>query len=309
MLDMKKVSLSIAAFALSGCGFNEGLEIADMKGTVLLPEEALTRTFYHPDNTEETLTDPRLIGPVYLGLYPSVTQGVQLYPHPEVGPVINEGVPGDTYPYGGTSIGDIRFPCMEALKCRVVSGRYVDFDAMASWFADVLDDPIVDSNGDEVTDGDYIAETCMELLHYTTPDEIRLTATDKNEDEVINLQDLDFVDQGDGFWAAEFTLWQQEYFQNEETGQGFTLWGWMDAPSEVAGLEPAFKFNTCDPTEGYQEDSYNNDFYGGRPYEDLLNFPSAYIQAGDWISSEPYVYSSQDDENVTITLDFLSEVN
>ncbi len=294
----------VGALALSGCGFKEGLEISDMKGTVVLPEEALTRTFFHSDGSSETLTDPRLIGPVYLGLYPSVEEGVQEYPYPEVGPVFEEGTPGDTFPYGGTSIGDIRFPCMESLQCRVVSGRYVDFDAMQSWFSDVLEDPISDAQGEEVTNGDYIAETCFEILHYTSEEEIRLTATDRNEDDVINLKDLDFVDQGDGTWAAEFTLWQQEYFQDEETGKGFTLWGWMDAPSESA-----YKFNTCDPTKGYKDDTYNSDFFAGRPYEDLLNFPSKYITSGDWVSGTPYVYQSADDENVTITLDFPAQVN
>ena len=284
----------------SGCTYDEGIIIRDLKGKVVLPASAATRTVTHADGTEETITDPRLIGPVYLGLYSAVVEGEQAYPSPALGPVFEEGISGDAYPYGGTSLGDINFPCMESLQCRVVSGRFVDFDGMVEWFNDVVDVPITDASGQVVTNGDYIAETCYTLLHYTEESEIRLTATDdKNEDGKLDEGDLDFVEQADGTFAADFTIWQQEYFQSAETGQGFTLWGWMDAPSDVS-----YKFSTCYPNGGQEVKYYNTDFYGGRAYADLLNQPADYISDGDWVSSAPYVYQSADDEGVSLTLDF-----
>ena len=300
------LGLSLAgALLASGCTYDEGLTIKDLHGKVVLPAEAATRTFFHPDGSSETLTDPRLIGPVYLGLYSEVVDGVQAYPSPAIGPVFQPGVPGDTYPYGGTSLGDIRFPCMESLQCRVVSGRYVDFDGMVDWFTNVLDDPIVDAYGAEVTNGDYIAQTCFDLMDYTTESEIRLTATkDKNEDGKLDKLDLDFVEQADGTFAADFTIYQQEYFQNDESGQGFSLWGWMDAPSDKS-----YRFTTCDPKGGFQQQEYTSNFQGGRPYQDLLNRPSQYISSGDWVSGTPYVYTSVDDADVTITLDYQVGLN
>lgn len=296
---MRASLLMIVALA-SGCGYDESLSIHDMNFSITLPEEAATRTFIHSDGSEELVSDPALIGPVYVGFYPSVQEGIQPYLYPEIGPIYEAGIDGDAYPYGGSSIGDIRFPCMEYLQCKVVSGRYVDFDDMVSWFNDTLEAPIVDASGDVVTSGDYIAQTCFDLLNYSDESEIRLTATDdKNEDGALDKLDLDFVQQADGTYKGDFTVYQQEYFQNAETGDGFTLWGWMDAPDVLTQ-----RFTTCDPTQGYQETEYNNDFFSGRPYLDLLNFPSNYIGAGDWVASEPHKYAAFDDADVNITLGF-----
>lgn len=293
----KQVGVLLVA-TLSACVENpEGFTTRNLHGEIILPAEAATRTF---PNIAEPVVDPRLIGPVYLGLYPSVKQGILPYTHPEIGPVYQAGIPGDAYPYGGTSVGDIRFPCIEFLKCKVVSGRYVDFDQMVTWFNETLEMPIVDSRGSAVTSGDYVAQACYDQLRYVAEEEIRLTATqDRNEDGFLDEGDLDFVEQNDGTWRAEFTIYQQEYFENVETGTGFTLWGWMDAPSERNN-----QFTTCSPTGGYQETEYNLDFDAGRPARDLLNFPSIYIGGGDYVAQEGFVYSSPEDE-ASITLNQL----
>jgi hypothetical protein len=288
----------ILGFALlGGCTYDEGIIVKDMTGTVVVPREAATRTFTYTDGTSQTVTDARLIGPVYLGYFPAVSAEAQTYPAPVQGPVFKDGIPGDTYPYGGTSIGDIRFPCIEALKCKVVSGRYVNFDEMVSWFSDTLRSPLADAYGTQVQSGDYIAEQCFDLLRYVDESEIRLTATeDINDDGVLDKNDLDFVEQDDGSFAAPFDIRQQEYFQSDE-GEGFTLWGWMDAPSDTS-----YQFSSCDPNAGFLESEYNRHFYGGRPYRGLLNLPTQYISAGDWVASDAYVYESPDD-TPTIHLD------
>ena len=97
----------------SGCQFDEGLIIENMRAKVFVPEEAATREFLREDGSVEVITDVALIGPVFLGLYASVAppESIEAYPHPEVGPQYIENTPGDTYPYGGTTIGDIRYAC------------------------------------------------------------------------------------------------------------------------------------------------------------------------------------------------------
>jgi hypothetical protein len=293
---MHKYTLAIVVVAsLTGCQWDEGLIIENMAGTVVLPPEALTRSFVAEDGTESTITDPRLIGPVYLGLYSGVTDGIEPYPYPYVGPQFVEGVQGDTYPYGGTTIGDIRFACVEFLSCKLVSGRFQDFDAIIDWFADTLQDPVVDQFGNEIVSGDYLRQTCFDLLEVTSDAEIRITAyEDRDGDGAL---DLDFTERNDGMWEAKFTLWQQDYFDNSakvaEDGEGdvhgFTLWGFMDAPAQLSN-----EFSTCDNEDaGYLENTYNNFFYGGRPHLDVLNQPSFYITEGDWVSGEPFVYHSQ----------------
>jgi hypothetical protein len=176
----------------------------------------------------------------------------------------------------------------------------VDFDAMVTWFTDVHEEPILDASGNVVTNGDQIAQTCFDLLDYTSEDEIQLTATrDRNDDGAFDALDLDFVyNEAEDAFEGEFTIYQQEYFENDETGQGFSLWGWMDAPDASTDL-----FSTCDPSEGRDETEYVAKFRGGRPYRDLLNRPVQYITGGDWVPQEAYVFESEDDTDVELNLD------
>ncbi len=284
-MNKKTLTPLLTLFVLSACTWDEGLVIEDLTGTVVIPREAATRTFVGADGSETSITDVRLIGPVILGLFPGVEPGLLEYPHPTMGPVFQPDVPGDTYPYGGTTVGDIRYACMEFLTCKVVSGRYVDFDDMVDWFTNVLHKPILDSAGNEVTNGDYIRQTCYELLNYTSDEEIRLTASDSNEDGTIDLQDLDFIERDDGNFEAKFTIWQQQFYE------GFSLWGWMDAPSDLS-----FQFSTCDSTAGYSENEYNMDYDAGRQYRNLLNFPSVYISSGDWVATDGIPYQEAGDK-------------
>ncbi len=277
-----------------GCVWDEDLLIENLTGTLRLPEAAVTRTVVREDGTSETITDPRLIGPVYIGLYPEVfgANVVEPYPHPEVGPQFAANLPGDTYPYGGTTVGDIRYACFEFLSCKTISGRFVDYNDILSWFS-FLELPVVDEAGAEIESGEYFRQVCFDILNSTADDEIRITATeDRNDDGVIDVSDLDFVrDESDGSYVAEFTIWQQEMFwdQNQERDdgcepgvdcRGFKAWAFMDAPSSGS-----FAFSTCDGSQGFQNQEYNADFFGGRPHSDVLNQPASYISPGDWVST------------------------
>ena len=274
---------------LSACGFNEGLIIEDMEGRVIIPRAAATRVM---PNGEE-ITDVKLIGPVYLGLYAEVRNDILQFPHPEVGPSFSEDQVGNTYPYGGTSVGDIRYPCLEDLVCKVTAGRFLDYDEILDWFGTYFEDEVVDEQNRPVTTGEFIQQTCFERLRVTSDDEVRLIqSVDTNEDGTIDALDLEFVENADGDFEGDFKIWQQEFTD------GFKLWGWMDAPARNDG-----RINTCNSSEGFYDGEYTSNYRGGRPYRELLNFPQDFLQEGDWVASDPHVYSAWDDD-VVITMDF-----
>ncbi|MEQ1500865.1 MAG: hypothetical protein ABMB14_01475 [Myxococcota bacterium] len=277
------VGLACAAAAAPGCSYDEGLLIQNLTGRVLVPKEAATRSIAFSDGSTQTITDVRLLGPVYLGVFPSVAPEnvIERYPHPTVGPQYREDVAGDAYPYGGTTVGDFRFACFEYLTCKVTTGRYSSYQDLVDWFK-LIEQPITDASGTEVTSGEFIRQTCFDLLDVTSDEEVRLVG------------DLDFEDDGGDYFVADFTLWQQEFFWDQAQENctpgtdctGFTLWGWMDAPSTSS-----YQFSTCDPSVGFQNEEYNADFFGGAPYSNVLNFPATYISAGDYVAGEPYVWN------------------
>lgn len=283
----------LAAPSLGGCVYDEGLLIENLKGTIRLPEAAATRTLVREDGTSETVTDARLIGPVYIGLFTEVygPNVVERYPHPEVGPQFQTNTPGDTYPYGGTTVGDLRFACFEFLTCKLTSGRFVDFDDVIDWF-EFIEQPLVDEAGTPIESGEYFRQVCYDILNVTSDEEVMITQTvDKNEDGEISVLDLDFVQDDDGSFVADFTIWQQELFWDKnqeeegdcipgETCRGFEVWAFMDSPSTGS-----FQFSTCDGTQGFQNGEYNANFFGGRTYPDILNQPAQYISAGDWVAT------------------------
>jgi hypothetical protein len=293
------VGLPAVSLGSAGCAYNEGLIIQNMRGTVHIPGDAASRTIVSEDGTETVIEhDLRLLGPVYLGLYPSVQPAnmAERYPYPEVGPQFKEDVPGDTYPYGGTTVGDLRFACFEFLTCKVTSGRFADYQDLVDWFA-LIGTPLLDAADVEVTDGEFVRQTCYDLLNATTDDEVRITAyEDRNGDGEIGPADLDFVyDESNDEFVGEFTLWQQEMFWDQAQENctpgvdctGFSLWGFMDAPSAES-----YTYSTCEAAQGLQMQVYNQDFNGGRSWNNVLNFPSNYITTGDDVSSEPFVWSN-----------------
>jgi len=298
----------VALVGSTGCRYDEGLVVENLTGTVKIPVAAGTQTVVRADGSTEELTDSKLIGPVFLGLYSGVDPiNVQeAYPYPTRGPQFRGDEPGDTYPYGGTTVGDFRFPCFEDLVCKTVSNRFLDFDDLVDWFNNALGDSITDAAGQPVETGDYMRQTCYDLLDAANDEEVRLTATDRNDDGAVNELDLDFVlDDSGEFFVADFEILQQEHFydqsaENCEPGidcPGYTLWGFMDTPnyaaaddSGVAGEGVASYFSTCDPSAQNSLDirEYNVEFQGGAFFRDILNQPSKRIDGGDWVASEGY---------------------
>jgi hypothetical protein len=302
----------VAAFlAMQGCSYEEDLVITNLRGVVHIPAESTRRDVLDIDGNLQTVgPDIRGLGPVYLGLYASITPAGQLerYPYPEIGPQFQQGVPGDAYPYGGTTLGDLRFACLQSLACKVTSGRFLDFDLLLDWY-ETIGVVVTDVNDDPVANGEFIRQTCFDIFNVNTDREAQVVAYDKNEDGKVDELDLDFVYdvQADEF-VGQFLIRQQELFYDQNATKDCvpgrdcraqSVWGWMDTPA----LE-TYAYKTCDPDEGYQFPQYNQQFIGGRAFQDVLNQPTKYIEAGDYAAGEGFEWKNVYDEP-DIYLDFL----
>lgn len=266
-MDLNRVCMPLAllpVLLLGGCVFQEHLPQVDIHGTVRVPVAAATRMITDPRTGDLVeVTDARFIGPVYLGAFPSIREDLFDYPHPEIGPVISSDRPGNTYPYGGGTVGRFDFACFESTVCKVVTGRFTDYQDLLSFFQDYVDQPITDQYGAAIESADYYQAYCYELFDYTADFEL---------DFISGEDGLDFTLSADGqYFEAQFDMWQVEYHE------GMQIWGWMDAPNEK------FDFATCNDNNGQQNTEYTSDFRYGTNYNDLLNFPSVYIHEGDWV--------------------------
>jgi hypothetical protein len=279
---MRTLGLSIAALLATGCTFDEHLPQVDVTGTLILPKEAATYTVLNAQTGEETVVeDIRAIGPVYMGVFPNIEYSLYDYPHPEMGPVIVDGTPGNTYPYGGGTVGRFDFACFSDLACRISTGRFSSFEDILDWYNDVLSDPVKDEFGAVVDSPDFFRSYCYELFQYTADYELTFLSEFVNANgEETNT--LDFAVNANGDYEAEFDLWQVTYKPDMK------IWGWMDTPSEK------FSFSTCDPDQGQYNSKYTNDFYYGTNFNDLLNFPSKYIFENDWVIQDPYAFTATD---------------
>ncbi len=283
-------------FLTAGCAFNEHLPEVDLHGSVQIPKAAATVTL--PNG--ETVTDPRLIGPIFLGAFPAVHDDLFSYPHPEMGPVIDEGIPGDTYPYGGGTVGRYDFACFAELACEVVTGRYKDYADIIDFHSNVLGQPILDDGGNVVETPGYYQQSCYELFELTADYELSWISGEDG---------LDFVDEGD-YYEAEFNMWQVEY------REGMQLWGWVDKPT--INPQEGLQFSTCNKEAGQSNSEYTSDYNYGTAHTDVVNFPGTYITEDDYVVSmdSVYTYTEPDsdaaraaDDHPVLMIDYLYEGN
>jgi hypothetical protein len=312
---MRNLLCISALVAMAGCAYDEGLVINNLRGTVRLPAEAAQGQLFDANGDPQEVEDVGFIGPVFLGLYSEVAPPLSLedYPHPARGPQFEPGVPADSYPYGGTTVGDFRFSCFTDMICEVVSGRFVDFDDLLDFYA-AAGDPVFDEFGAEVMDGEYYRQTCFELLDVQSDREVRLTAEDRNDDQVVDEMDLDFVRDGDSY-VAEFTIWQQEHFWDQSVEDcepgvdcpAFWLWGFMDT-GDIEGAGGAGDFTTCNTGEGSPSgvNQYDANFQGGAPFRDILTRPAERITRGDYVSTTSFQWNNVFDQP-ELVIDFKVE--
>ncbi len=291
--------VSMLLLAATGCIYEEDLPQVDVHGQVVVPRAAATRDVVDERTGEvNTITDTRWIGPVFLGAFPAVNTLDYGYPHPETGPVIGSN-PGNTYPYGGGSVGRFDFACFESMVCRMATGRFKDFEDIIDWYNDTIDKPVVDEFGATVDSPDYFRSYCYELLNYTDDYELSFIACPDGLNADGTCSGLDFEENSDGDFVAEFDLWQVTYQQDMK------IWGWMDSPGSD------YNFTTCNPEDGRQNNEYANDYDYGTNFRDLINYPNKYIGTGDWLVEDPYATAAEDaaafrdsGEQVSVTLGY-----
>lgn len=230
----------------------------------------------------------RLIGPVYLGAFAGIDTESFPYPHPTMGPVITPNYPGNTFPYGGTTVGRFEYGCFETTSCRVVTGRFGDYDGVLDYFSDMLGDPVLDRDGAEVQSASVMQQTCFDYHRVTSDAEVGLVGA------------LDFaLNEETDEYEASFIMPHTVFVD------GMRIWGWMDAPRiTLAAGDVNGQFSSCDPTTGRQVNTYDQDFTQGRTHYNLLNFPSLYIYEGDWVSEGSAPVTGPDEE-IVVRLDQL----
>ncbi len=253
--------LAVATILLSSaCTYDENLPNADLFGTVVIPKELTSVRIVDIDNEEWVVEDDiRAIGPVYIGVYAGIDETLYSYPHPEWGPLLGDNEQGDAYPYGGTSSGRFAWGCYQATVCKTVSGRYESYQQVLDFFRDELRAPLLDDHGDEVTTAEQYQERCFEIEYVTSDDELDIVGP------------IDFRDEGDN-WVADVSILRSQF------KEGMHIWGFADMPSQ------AFGFSTCDPSTGSYHSNYDEQYYTGTNYRDVLNFPGKYISDGDLVS-------------------------
>ncbi len=275
MARSTSLSILVALGLVAGCGYDENLPSADLTGVVRLPKEAMDIELTDPTTGEPMIVnDLRALGPVYLGAFPSVSEGYFDYPHPEMGPIIDKDQVGDTYPYGGTSVGRFDWACYQSMVCKVVTGRYQSYEEMLTFFSDVLKNPVTGPDGEEITDPELFQERCYDVYYVTSDDELGF----------LN-RDNDFEDKGD-YIEAQVTIPHVNWVE------GMQLWGWMDMPSYE------FNFATCDSEAGQLYSRYSESYYMGTNRSGLLNRPSDFIDVGDWIVQDAPVITDPSEEFV-----------
>lgn len=269
----------VTVAALGGCyDEEEFITQRDLTGTVRIPVSMLDDlTIERDDGTLQTVSgDFRMLGPVYIGVYAGIADGIYSYPHPEIGPVLDEDTEGNAYPYGGTSVGRFDFGCYEELACKMVTGRFSDYDDVIDFFSNRLESPIENQFGNEVSDGLEYRERCYELQYLTGDNEVRFVGP------------LDFEQQGDEL-VAEVTIYDTDF------REGVQVWGWVDMP------DPSFRFSTCNDNSGDRAFYYDQNYLVGTNYQNLLNFPGTYIGPGD-IVADGGVTVTNPDKKFDITL-------
>jgi hypothetical protein len=288
-----------AYFLLAGCSNPEAVLEGDVLARVVIPKAAATRTVVEAINADDgtytyetrEVTDVRLLGPVYVGAFGDLDEVSFDYVHPSMGPTLNSTY-GDTFPYGGATVGRLDFACYEALACQVTTGRFSDYDALLDHFRSNLGRPVLDDFGVEVTNGDVMQQWCYRYFEATSDAEMAFIGEEK----------LSFEEDGEDL-VADVVL------AHTARVDGMKLWAFMDAPELVSDqIAINGSFTTCNESSGRTAYGYGANFQEGGSFFDILNTPSKYVQFGDWVSDASAVVNFDEELNqaneVTIHINF-----
>lgn len=288
--------ISLASL-LGGCKYDEGILEREIAGQLRIPKAAATRQVKANDDpndyTTTEVTDPRLLGPIYIGAYAGLDTTSRPYPFPKQGPIISSQE-GDAFPYGGTSVGRMDYACYRALACKVTTGRFLDYADILDYFQNVLHHPVLNDEGAALTpeqDAEF-QQFCYDYYYATTDAEMSF----------IGKENLSFTEDGD-FYVADFTLFHTVY------QEGMQVWGFMDAPLvKPDALELAGTFSTCNTSGGNTVTRYDQvEVKEGAPYSGILNYPTQFIDVDDWVSTGVEVKSESDVVTLNIDIPIVSE--
>lgn len=255
MSSEKLLSLVLAVGLLPGC-FNEELPERNVTGAVVVPGDAVE--------------DPRDIGMVYVGVYRDHDPEQFGYSYPTTAPVVGDNPIGDAQPYGGTSIGEYAYPCLRALKCEIITGRYSTIDDL------LAKNEVLTEDGDPMSSEQFY-DQCQWYYGWNSIDEFRF------------LGELDFAENDDGDWQADFLAW------HTQVPTGSILWAFLDND-----------FTTCSTSQGGINKRRSDDgefFREGTNYADVLNFPDKYVTAGDMVTGTPVEVLEDTVDGYILTLD------
>jgi hypothetical protein len=259
--ELRAAALLIACLSASGC-FVEELPEVNISGQIVVPASAAP--------------DSRTIGMVYLGIYEAWNPEQLGYSYPATGPRVGDNPLGDAQPYGGTTVGEYAYPCLRAIQCEVITGRFASID-------DLLEvKPINTEEGEPMTDEEFY-DQCQWYYGWNSLAEFRFIGTDQ----------LDFSEDADGDWVADFGV------VHSQAPEGSIIWGFVDND-----------FTTCSSSQGGINRRRSDDgvfFREGTNFADVLNFPDKYITAGDLVSSEVAVLSSDKVDGYRLVLDEVME--
>ena len=124
------LSVLLAAASARRLWYDEGLLIQNLRGRVFIPKEAVTRDVSTPTAPPRpSVPTSSCSGPSTSGCTPrSSGRRHRAVPAPRDGAAVpratSRATPTRT---AGTTIGDLRFSCLEFLTCKVTSGRFLDY--------------------------------------------------------------------------------------------------------------------------------------------------------------------------------------
>lgn len=292
------LSLLAPAMLAVSCGkLDEGINVADLHGTVLVPKAVV--------GTSQ-------LGMVYVGIYSGIDTRLG-YPAPKAAPQ-SSSAGADSFPYGGTSIGtfqtqDYRYVCAR------VSGRDV-VDAGANWELSfsVLQFPFYEG----ATVWAFLDQnnsTCNNQDGYSFYQQILVGLTDRNpganpgefvlglDPQTVTASDLAAYEAGVSTDRTELL---------DEAG---IFWDVIDVDTN------ALSVTVVAPLGGGGTPNVNGDeiarlYLGddgdpdsrdtvdyGSQFNDVLNFPYKYIEPGDIVSGASGVAILNDLSDVTVTVD------
>ena len=255
--ELRAAALLTLSLALAGC-FAEELPEQAVSGQVVVPSDLMD--------------DPREIGMIYLGIFEAWNPEQLGYSYPATGPRVGDNPLGDAQPYGGTTIGEYAYPCLRAIQCEVITGRYPTI-------ADLLElKPVNNEDGSLMSDEEFY-DQCQWYYGWNSIAEFRF----------IGEEQLDFAEDADGNWAADFTA------VHTQAPESSIIWGFMDND-----------FTTCSTTQGGINRRTSDDgefFREGTNFGDVLNFPDQYITQGDLISGEVAVIEADKSDGYRLVLD------